>query len=798
MEAKIAAAKVQTGLHNVSDTELVEIYSALKGNDEYKVQFNKLMHQSGTRLKKILDEDERAQMQTNGGAASLATTEEQIVSRNLSQLETYDKINPLDESNKEFADSRTYLQNMIVVDNEGKQVDVSSQIVEVAKLKTIADLSLSAEPITPELYKAQLRDNMDMSIYGIMMTNLTVKDNATSFELKRPMREMLDGKKQTVTAESVSGVLGNQMVSLNDFATKLTDKFKNLSLAQKFKERVAQANTKLTQKLKDTYVKARTYAQILHEQGVLADVGMAFVAGVGGPVGMAAYGAWTYYRRVHPLYKAYREEKKNNPEINLWNYLGNHKKDAMFAGLYMASSVASFAVAGAAVSQAIAQGTSLAQVGTASVAPLAQAKAAIAFSTVAARCTTDIAEAWGTPDQNKALKRSIASIAMSAVGYGFAHYLAGAHDAAAAEHTQTSTTPTNVVATSTNEVTPSAGEDNFTYVAQPENPNTAPFQPFPWQENTPDTPAVDATPAGADSTSVSQDTHVTEVSTQEYTVGASEQAVYERNLQIVKNSDIMVANVKDGIVDLPKGMTPEMAVNLARVQLLYYGDNTGLRILLDCDEVSKISSTGYFDNLASKFTDSCNDPHGVGFPKDPNYGYADPNIYTRSIEVDCEKTILHGGRLVTPTPEPTPTPTPAPEPTPTPTPEPTPTPTPEPGPEPIEPKPTRIPVPGPSPMPDHIDRPVPWVGPENETTLEQPHLKGVGGNTPLNQNINEEASRIETRELGADGDGNIVRVDTEQSHAQPKTPQGEVPTSGKGSESLSQALKNRRINTFDL
>ena len=386
----------------------------------------------------------------------------------------------------------------------------------------------------------------------------------------------------------------------------------------------------------------------------------------------------------------------------------------------------------------------------------------------------------------KISKRSIASIAMSVVGYGFAHYLAGAHDAAAAEHTQTATTPTNVVATPTNEVTPSAGDNNFTYVVQPENQNTAPFQPFPWQENTPDTPAVDATPAGADSTSVPQDTHVTEVPTQEYTVGASEQAVYERNLQIVKNSDIMVANVKDGIVDLPKGMTPEMAVNLARVQLLYYGDNTGLRILLDCDEVSKISSTGYFDNLASKFTDSCNDPHGVGFPKDPNYGYTDPSIYTRSVEVDCEKTILHGGRTVTTDPTSAPTPDPMPQP----------------GPGPLEAAPVRIPVPDPSPMPLHLDapnlQPTPIEQPETETPLEQPHLEGKGGNTPLNQNINEEASRIETRELGADGDGNIVRVDTEQSHAQPKTPQGEVPTSGKGSESLNQALINGKINTFGM
>ena len=721
MDAKIAAAKVQTDLQNVSDSELVEIYAALKGNDNYKVQFNKLMHIAGTRLKDIMDRDERSQH--SGGAAAPDAGTEQALAANLKNLEAFSQVNPLDEKNKEFATSRSYLTNMVVIDEQGKEVDVKSNIIEVAKLKTVADLCMSPEPLTQEVYNNRLRDNIDLSIYGIMMTDLATKPNSNAANFQKSLNAMLEGKKQTVSTNSVAGILGGSIVSLNNFADKLVNKFKNLNLAQKFKTQISKANESLTQKLKDTYVKARTYAQVLQEQGVWADVGMAFVAGAGGPVGMAAYGAWTYYRRVHPLYKAYKEEKGNNPEMkNFWQYIKAHKKDATFAGLYMLSSVASFGAAGAAVGQAFAQTNTVAQ---AAGNAFLHAKSAIAYTMVGSRCATDIAQAWGTPDMGKALKRSLISMGMCAVGYNLAHYVA--------EHAGN----TDVVNTTTN-----GGEE-----------------------------ASSAT-------------------NHEYTVSSREQMVYERNLRIVQNSDIMVANVKDGLVDLPKGMTPEMAVNLARVEMLYYGDDTALKVLLDCDEVSKISSVSYFDNLASKFTDSCSDPHGVGFPKDPNYGYADPNIYTRSIEVDCEKTVLHGGRTVTPAPDTHPIVTPAPEP------EPTPAPTVTPAPEVVAPL-------------DLVDDTVPEVEPTpisaveqtqpvQDTPLEQPHLKGVGGNTPLNENINEEASRIGARELGADGEGNIVRVDTEQNHAQPETPKGKVPTSGKGSESLSQALMGKKINTFDL
>lgn len=788
MEAKIAAAKVQTDLQNVSDSELVEIYAALKGNDTYKVQFNKLMHVAGPRLKDILERDERSQ-HNSGGAASVNSGMEQTLATNLQNLEAFSQVNPLDEKNKEFATSRQCLTNMVVIDEQGKEVDVKSNIIEVAKLKTVADLCMSPEPISQEVYNNRLRDNLDLSIYGIMMTDLATKPNSSPKNLQASLDALLDGKKQIVSTNSVSGILGGNIVTLTNFADSLVNKFKNLNLAQKFKTKIAQANESLTQKLKDTYVKARTYAQVLQEQGVWADVGMAFVAGAGGPVGMAAYGAWTYYRRVHPLYKAYKEEKGNNPEMkNFWQYIKSHKKDATFAGLYMLSSVASFGAAGAAIGQAFAQTNTVAQ---AAGNAFLHAKSAIAYTMVGSRCATDIAQAWGTPDMGKALKRSLISMGMCGVGYNLAHYVA--------EH---------------------AGNTDIVDNA----PNQTPIKPvIPWQNDSiqgdyqPAEPTMhgsdtviltdsnDALKGGANvaeptmqgsRTVILTDSHdalnggeeAATATNHEYTVGTREQIVYERNLRIVKDSDIMVANVKDGIVELPKGMTPEMAVNLARVNSLYYGDNTGLYLLKDCDEVSKISSVEYFNKIAAKFTDSCSDPHGVGFPTDPKY-YANPNIYTSSIEVDCGKVTLIGGHtnpnpIVTPTPETTPAP------------ETTPTPTVTPAPEPVAPI-------------DLVDDTVPDVEPTpistaeqtqpvQDTPLEQPHLKGVGGNTPLNENINEEASRIGARELGADGDGNIVRVDTEQNHSQPEKPKVATPTSGKGSESLHQALMGKRINTFDM
>ena len=88
MDAKTAAAKVQNGLQDLSDKELVEIYSALKDNAEYKTQFNKLMHVAGSRLEAILEADgNNGNQNIRGGAAKVDSDEEALVRDNLKQIE---------------------------------------------------------------------------------------------------------------------------------------------------------------------------------------------------------------------------------------------------------------------------------------------------------------------------------------------------------------------------------------------------------------------------------------------------------------------------------------------------------------------------------------------------------------------------------------------------------------------------------------------------------------------------------------------------------------------------------------
>lgn len=81
------------------------------------------------------------------------------------------------------------------------------------------------------------------------------------------------------------------------------------------------------------------------------------------------------------------------------------------AGLYMGSSVASFAIAGAQVASAITLSSTVAQAGAASIAPLTQAKALTAAGVVLARGATDIAQAWDNPEERgKAVKRAISRL----------------------------------------------------------------------------------------------------------------------------------------------------------------------------------------------------------------------------------------------------------------------------------------------------------------------------------------------------------------------------------------------------
>ena len=846
MDAKIAAAKVQSDLQNLSDEELIEVYSSLKGKDEYKVQFNKLMHQAGKRLKGILEKDE--QEQTNNAGHAAAQNDEDLVNSNLTQVEQFETVNVLDDKNKDFAETRAYLNNLSVVDEKGQKVDVTSNIIELAKIATAVELSQETKPFNQAEYNNRLRDNIDLSIYGILATEKLVTASAAPnqmSEVRKAVDSILSGKKQTVSTNSASAVMGNIIVTMRNQTDALSNKFSKLDVVNRLKDKVKKANDNLEKKLKQTYVKARTYAQILTEQDVWADVGIAAVAGVGGPVGMAAYGAWTFYRRVWPMVQAYQEEKKANPEMkNFWQYAKEHKKDAVMAGLYTGVALASFGIAGAQVIPAMAQSATAAQTGSALVAPLTQAKFGLAAATVATRGVTDIAAEWNTENRNKAVKRAIFSFAAMGLGHEASAWMSNNVDLSASE------------AASSNVETPTSSsaiiDNNHNGIPDTiERPLDEQTLANPWwkqpfmtdsasvADNTPSVENADVAAASAEA-----DTNVELPKAWKSDMGISPrqfntlfghpeqqfiggrdalESAYESASRLsadqlsalgVKSPEELVYKFSRLEFQLGHKAPGELwvggyAVDNAHPELGNFTDNKlKLEKLLNCQEIIQNGGNVQPSDLAGMkallgHIDQNGQYHGIG---DHVRTTAMPN---GGILNDCDKVNVPGhtggGRI--PVAE---TPVSPVEPV-------NPTPDVKPEVEPVAPvapvtpvtpvvlppvEPVTIPIDVTVTPPDHLPLPdvQPVVAPEPEVTepqgLEQPVLKGVGGNQPLDNNINSEADRLGTN-IGADADGNIVRVDTPQDFSS-SGKDADTTGTGKGNKELNPFLMNRKINTFDL
>ena len=847
MDAKIAAAKVQSDLQNLSDEELIEVYSSLKGKDEYKVQFNKLMHQAGKRLKGILEKDE--QEQTNNAGHAAAQNDEDLVNSNLTQVEQFETVNVLDNKNKDFAETRAYLNNLSVVDENGQKVDVTSNIIELAKIATAVELSLETKPFNQAEYNNRLRDNIDLSIYGILATEKLVTASAAPnqmSEVRKAVDSILSGKKQTVSTNSASAVMGNIIVTMRNQTDALSNKFSKLDVVNRLKDKVKKANDNLEKKLKQTYVKARTYAQILTEQGVWADVGMAAVAGVGGPVGMAAYGAWTFYRRAWPMIEAYKEEKKVNPEMkNFWQYTKQHKKDAVMAGLYTVTAFASVGIGA----------SGMAQGATAAIAPLTQAKLTAAVGTVVARGGIDLWAAETPKERKKAVKRTLFSLAAFGVGHEVAGLMSNHADMSVPEAASD-----NVVAPSatTSEVSPMIDSNNngiSDYLELPSNDNTltAPWWKLPFISDNnmlaENVQVVENTDVAAASVEVDTDVELPKAwnkdmgisprqfntlfghTDQQFIGGrdalenaysaASNLSADQLSALGVKSPEELVYKFSRLEFQLGHKTPGELwvggyAVDNAQPELGNFADNKlKLEKLLNCGEIIQKGGSVEASDLAGMkallgHIDETGQYHGIG---DHIRTAAVPN---NGILNDCDKVNIPGhtggGRISVSGATPVPS-TPAPVVTPV---EDVPVNVVEPT-EPAQPvRPTikmpeiekpQIPVVV-TPIPTHIE-PLPLVQPtevddpvsaepvvDEPEQLEQPILKGKGGNAPLDNNINGEAARLGTN-VGADADGSVVRADTPQDFSS-SAKDAETTGTGKGNKGLNPFLLNNRINTFDL
>lgn len=535
-----------------------------------------------------------------------------------------------DQNNQELKESVELLGNLDVQGTDGKSVDIKDEVVAAAQLKT--DLSISekgeaGQKVTLDDYQKEFAKNINAILLGMMQTEAAVQGKGDEAATKKKLDELTtaaqQGKKVTVSLNAAIGTMSNFAEDIDNIISRFGKKIANSAFGKGIKARWNKLDTSLRKKFGAPYEKARTYAKVFHEQGGTTAVGMMFVAGFGGPVGLGVYAGYVIKKRVLPFLNKYKVENETK-KTSFRDFIKENKKESVKAGLYAASAVAGFITAGIQAYQGIAHAAGAVQAVDGAVSYTSTAKLLTAAGAAMTEPVTELGIAVKEKkDVGKATRRLVGKAAMFGIGYGvneLAHFgwdWYNNHTGEAADAVADADPETQ------NGVDPTTQDGAGNETNNPETAN---------EENA--QPVVDEGPA--------------------IEVGSREQALYERNLRLVPKSDMMVDNVNEGDVVLPKGMTPEMAVNLARVEYLYYGDDTGLKLLLGCDGVDDVNSVQYFRDMTDKFVTKVGDPRGlIGFPTDPNY-IADPNIHATIKDVDCSGIKIN--RIVTPVPDPVVTP----------------------------------------------------------------------------------------------------------------------------------------------
>lgn len=269
-----------------------------------------------------------------------------LLNRNYSHMALFaDSINPLDEKEDEFASSRDALDMLNVKDENNNSVDVREEIVETAKVQTMAELLASKDKISKEQFNKQFRNNIDMMIFSIINAD-RVAELTKSGDTKTMRKEFGDmvnqftaGDKKNKVEVKIDNVIGALSVA-NQKIANVTDKiekqFGKIPAVTAINNRLSKIDSKLTKKLGQKYVKAK--AVVRGVSGIVTDLGLATLAGATGPVGMGIYAYYTFNKHAMPFFNAYKKETENS-NISLSQYAKAHKGDAAMAGLYTVSSI---------------------------------------------------------------------------------------------------------------------------------------------------------------------------------------------------------------------------------------------------------------------------------------------------------------------------------------------------------------------------------------------------------------------------------------------------------------------------
>lgn len=546
--------------------------------------------------------------------------EEKLVMANSGNLEKLSKDYKADD------ETAKALGNINVVDEKGQKVDVAQEVTEAAKLRVEVDNAKTPTVMSAEDYNKAVHDEIAKVLGAIITVKHTQNAENQQLESAQKAGEELSGiysgQQVTVDADSFAAGVSSHVAETSQKNEGLGKRFKNSAFFKGIKKRLSALDGKLENKFGEKYLKAKGIAENLVRQGtmkeaaiggIVAGAAVATAGTVAAPVaslGAAVYAGWMGYRRLAPVFNRYKEEKKQNKELKFGDFAKANKKEISKAALYGIVAGAGIVAGGLG---AVYTATNSGATGLMAAAKTAGTVRTVAMGTVAvAPQAADIVTAKTKEERKKAVKRTVTAGGLFAAVTALGGLMHG-----------------NSASAQTPEDPQILKDSDFT-----NNGDSTLVHPS-------DSTRVDSTDTGVVGGHDGADNGaVVDAGEPEITVGAREQAFYIRRLSLVPNSDIMVANVNDGLVELPKGMTPEMAVNLARADELYYGNDKGLQALIDCEKAN-VDTKAYFRDLADKFVTQAGDPRGMmNYPTDPNY-VADPRIHAQVTKIDCEDVKLH-------------------------------------------------------------------------------------------------------------------------------------------------------------
>ena len=358
------------------------------------------------------------------------------ISKNMQQLEMLSaSVNPLDENDKSFADNRASLNVLDVYDEKGVKHDVKSELVEQAKLRTEAEM-LDAKKVTKEEYVERLKLNIDSAVYSVVTGNAVdfSRYNGNREHLQQVLKNKIDvlakaegGSKPSkahVRLESVLGFMAVESARIDSKIEKIEKAVGSIPVIQKFKAKIKKFDERCEQKFGPKtwgYVRG---AALVAEKAAPA-IGMAFVAGMGGPLGMGVYAAYVVKKHVVPFTNKYMAQPKEQ-RTGFRKFCKENKKDAVLAGLYAASAglSAGMAVYGAvsnlsvAASEAASAGQTLDTAAKASLLTrhVGVAKMSLSGAAMLTRSATSVYEAQKAGDKKERNRRLLIGLG-SAVAF---------------------------------------------------------------------------------------------------------------------------------------------------------------------------------------------------------------------------------------------------------------------------------------------------------------------------------------------------------------------------------------------